>query len=469
MKSLRIALGIPPACAAFLAGALALSALIGTGCEGTSSGVDNPGMGELTVSFRGAEGAAVRVTGELDVFAKDQNPALYPEPLATVRIRNSAFTNLTGEDFQRIFSAGKAAAAGKRAAGPEAAPVDTATDFNLVFRSDLKTGSLAFGLRYDPDARTFSRDGAVLARLELEPLRLVRYEARLQRLAAVHGDVGRVFIPGTPFQATLSDSGFAFEALPPGTFDLRYMGGDGRIFVVRERLDSQGSTVLTADSVPVGRIDTSDSPNKPVRFEVETRGPSEAFVGMVTVLDGRISAVDTADKRLGILWRVLRDQSPDTVAILLPHSLQTQAQFRKVGVYALELAVTLGATVARDTLFVPVREAPPPPISRLISPSAGESLFVDVQHKVAWEAAHRGLVSVQLSTQGGKEGWRTIGDSLPSLPGLNHFAWTPPESLADSLTCSIRIMQSGRDSLVAGMEGTFSILSRTAPAKDTAR
>jgi hypothetical protein len=219
----------------------------------------------------------------------------------------------------------------------------------------------------------------------------------------------------------------------------------------------------------VSRIDTADSVNNPVRFSVSTAGPAEAFIGMVTFLEARLIGVDTADKRLGILWRVLRDLSPDTAGILHPHSLQTQASFRKVGVYALELAVTIGATIARDTLVIPVREAPAPAKAKLIAPTAGETLHVGMVYKVAWEMPVRGPVSIQLSTLAGKDGWRVLADSVASVPGISYFSWTPPENLAGSLDCSIRILHSGPDTLVAGMEGTFSILSRAEIVKDTAR
>ncbi len=65
---------------------LASVGLLGTGCEGTSSGVDNPGVTDLTISFRDSEGAAMRVTGVVDVYAVYQNPSVDPRPLATVRV-----------------------------------------------------------------------------------------------------------------------------------------------------------------------------------------------------------------------------------------------------------------------------------------------------------------------------------------------------------------------------------------------
>jgi hypothetical protein len=207
-----------------------------------------------------------------------------------------------------------------------------------------------------------------------------------------------------------------------------------------------------------------------VHFTVETGGPREAFTGMVTVLDGAIIGVDTADKRIGVLWRILRDHSPDTSGILLPHSLQTQARFLKVGVYALELAVTIGATVARDTLFIPVREPPAPPKPKLIAPNPGDTLFVGTQYRIAWEMPVGGPVSIQLSTSGEKEGWQHLADSVASVQGISVFGWIPPERLAGCGACSIRIIHSGPDTLVAAMEGTFTVLSHPPAApRDTLR
>ena len=49
------------------------------------------------------------------------------------------------------------------------------------------------------------------------------------------------------------------------------------------------------------------------------------------------------DRDKALQWMAKGAMPTDTV----------QSLFRKAGVYALELAVTIGATVARDTLFIP--------------------------------------------------------------------------------------------------------------------
>src|SRR5258706_11152897 len=75
--------------AAVFAAATGLIAALLIACDaGTSSGVDNP---ELTVDFVNPAGIALRVNGDLEVYAQDQNPALNPGPLITLKVTNSGF------------------------------------------------------------------------------------------------------------------------------------------------------------------------------------------------------------------------------------------------------------------------------------------------------------------------------------------------------------------------------------------
>lgn len=455
---------LPPAALAALLAAPAL--LVHTGCEGTSSGVDNPGLAEMTVTFRSADGSAARVSGDLDVYGKDQNPAVFPEPLATVKVQGSAFTTLTGEDFDRIYTAGKIAAATKRAAGPAAAEaptapaVDSPVAFNVVFRSDAKTGTLSFGLVYDPKRKAFLRGGQALSRLDLSPKALQRYRARLAR-EDVHGELGRVYIPGTPFQATLDDTGFVFEDLPEGVFPMRLLNAEGRIFPVRESLDTRQSRTFTASLVPVGTLDTVDTLKPPARFEVFAGGIREAAVGILTVLEAKILGLDSTDRRISVLWRPIKPNPADTaVRIANPTNLLTQVKFSAPGAYAIELVVTVGTVTMKDTAQFRVREAPLPTKPRVLQPRVKDSLLLGAPTQISWEMPVAGFATVELSLKGGVD-WQIVAKEVVSNQGITAHRWTPDPALPTSASCLIRVRLQprdtslARDSLVATMEGPF--------------
>ena len=241
-----------------------------------------------------ASGTALRVSGDLDIYAADQNPAVDPEPLVTIKVKNSAFTNLTGNDFERLLSP----AASKRASGPlgkasadgPALDADSAvTLFNIMLRTQDRTGSLAFGFQYDSTAKTFTRtvEGAALKRFDLSPKPLVRYAARIAR-EPVHGADGRVFVPGTPFQATLVDSAFVLQDMPEGLFPLRLLAADGKVYPVADSLNTLDPTLIYRPKpVPVGSIDTLGMDSVPF-FTVNAGEPLQAYVGPGTFLDGKV-------------------------------------------------------------------------------------------------------------------------------------------------------------------------------------
>lgn len=353
------------AAAGLLAALIAAPAFFMSGCEGTSSGVDNPEVAQLIVDFRDAQGAAMAVSGDLDVFARDQNPALSPEPLATIKVRNAARTNLSGLDFDRIRGKVEPATKGSAAAVYARAPAaDSPFAFNAVFRSKTGIGTLAFGLTYDPGRRAFALSGEELSRLELRPAPVVRYAARLQR-AAVHGDLGRVYIPGSPYLSTLADSGFVLEDLPEGVFDLRLLAGDGSVYAVEESLDTRVSRTYTASPVPLDRIDSSDIPDLPISFTVKAVGPPEAFAGTPAPFDARTAGPEPLDKRASFLWRQIDSiADPGIARIKNPTAKGTEITFPAAGEYKLEVSATIGLTTARDTLIQRVREAPGPAAPR---------------------------------------------------------------------------------------------------------
>lgn len=426
--------------------------LLHSGCEGTSSGVDNPGLAELTISFRDAAGSPMRVTGDLDVFYRDQNPAVAPEPAATVRIRNSSLTSLTGEDFRRLGAATKRAAT---AAGTGSA--DSVVAFNLVFRGEVRTGTLAFGLAYDPEVDAFTREGGALRRIDLQPRTLVRYEAQVLR-DAVHGDLGRVFIPGTPYQSTLAEGGFVFEALPEGVFPLRLLDGAGHIYAVVESLDTKAARVFTASRDPIGTVDTAGPDTVPPHFTVHAGADQEAFVSVPALLEAKVSGIilDSADGRIATLWRHLRSDSPDSAFIAAPTQLRTQVKFRKPGAYSFELSVTYLSRSARDTVTFLVREAPAPKDPIMVQPRPGDTLYAGMSTKIVWEMPVEGSAVIELSRGAG---WIVIMEKVPSAAGMSFTYWTPPDSLAPTREAFLRVRTLGSDTWEAVMVKPFTILS----------
>lgn len=453
-----------PIARSFALAGLALMAAVGlmhTGCEGTSSGTDNPGITEITVTFRDPDGAALRVTGTLDVYGQDQNPAVNPNPLATVVLTNSSLTKLSEEDFKRINAAGKTAAATKRSAAggttvDSGAASDTGVPFNLVFRGASKTGSLAFGFRYTPRKQAsedaFADTGGAVSRINLQPKPLVRFQATVTR-EPVHGELGRLYIPGTPFQATLAESTFVFEDLPEGVFKLRLLTGDGTIFPVKESLDTRSTKVFTAEPTAVGKLDTTKPLNQ---LKVEAGPPRETFVNTLAFLGAKLSGVDTLDQRKSILWRQIQANLQDTVFIVAPTQLRSEIKFRREGVYNFEIAVTVGAQTAKDTLVMLVREPLPPLRARMVQPRPGDTVFIGKTTNVAWEMPIADSVNIQFSGTSGKE-WTDIARHHMAPQGLAGFAWTPGDSLAPSATCLIRVSQEVGDSIITRMEGTFTL------------
>jgi hypothetical protein len=426
---------------------LALVPLFQGGCEGTSSGVDNP---SLTVSFRDDAGTAARVTGDLNVYDLDQNPALDPQPLWTVQVRNSALATLTGTDFDRILSA-----AGKRAAAKISASARTATseivpqEFNLAFQGQSLTGDVAFNFRYDGSAFYRIGDGKVDG-LDMHPKTLVRYQARLSRTGLGLDGVTRVFIPGTEFSATLTDSGFTFEGLPQGDFPLRVLAQDGRILAVKESLDTRTSREFTCDPHPIDSVPPLVAP-EPV-FTVDAGGRREALLETPTVLEAKVAGVDPKDARLHFLWTFLPDTIGQHVGIKTPTSLISTVQLMSgEGTYSFEISVTLGTKTVRDTLqFVATRPAIPRP--RIVRPAPDEIVPTGKPYKVQWQLPTRGAVEISLQIAPGGD-WRVLVGDFKTADSVQVYPWTPPLELSGD-TCKIQV-RSLQDSAIAVSEKPF--------------
>jgi hypothetical protein len=262
---------------------------------------------------------------------------------------------------------------------------------------------------------------------------------------AVPGDLGRVFLPGTPFQATLVDSDFALQNLPEGRFGMRMLGGDGYVYAVRETLDTRTSQSFTAAPEPIGRVDAAIAP---AGFGVEAGQFLSANVQESIALQGKLLGADPNDSRISVLWRLLRSQSSDSARIAEPIRLNSQILFPTTGSYVLELSATLGATTVRDTVQYKVS----PLIlttTYFTYPKTGDSLTQGQPFKVGWESPLSGRARLEYSYKGGAEGsWVIAADSVVMAPGSVPTLWTPP-TLGTVVPCLLRLLMIPTDSLLA--------------------
>jgi hypothetical protein len=460
--------------------ALLIAACGDTQVAGTSSGVDNP---SLTVGFRDASGSSVQVTGDLDVYSLDQNPAVDPEPLVTVKIRNASFTSISSEDFARLGRTAAKQAAGLlaktsadsgRSAWEAFGPANPVVMFNLVLKTQDRTGSLASGFKYDSAAKTFSRlGGGALTRVEVQPKPLIRYQARVAR-ESVHGGTGRMFVPGTPFLATLIDSTFTIEDMPQGMFPLRFLAGDGNVYPFRDSLDTRDSVrIYRPLTVPIGVVDTTVGMDSIPDFKVVAEPDHEGFLDVGGFLVAKMSGIDPGDSRLSFLWTQIQRSFyggfTDTAFhdsmgpkpgpgfhrafITSPTRLNSEVKFEGEGVYEFQIAATLGFRVRTDTVVISVRRLPQPIIPRVIQPEPGDSLLAGRIFNIQWEMP-RGPVTVQVSLDSGAT-WLNLAqhkDGPPYLP------WTPSRELGASRRAFIKVFHEADTSLVAIMPGPFNLL-----------
>lgn len=475
--------------AAFLAGLVcALVSACGDGrVAGTSSGVDNP---SLTVGFRDTDGSAMRVTGDLDVYGRDQNPAVDAEPLVTLKVRNSSFTNLTGEDFARLGASAskRGAAPAKTSAARAAGGMDGGSGsmaFNLILKTQDRTGSFVLGLEYDSAAGRFSRlEGEALTRLDVQPKPLIRYEAKVVR-DSVHGDGGRIFVPGSPFLATLVDSVFVLEDFPEGTFPIRLLSADGKVYSIPDSLDTRRTDLrFRPASDPIGSLDTIRGQDSIPGFSVQAGPDREAVVELGSALEANVTGIDAADPRLSFLWRQLKgdgdsgradtlyeDSLPqDSILppgsgslrradILSPTSLRSEVRFDAEGVYQFEITATLGLRARTDTVILSVRRLPPPAGPRIIQPRPGDSLVLGRAYTIQWEMPDngRGPVRIRVSANGGGT-WSTLAENYSGKDGLPILPWVPADSLGATSHALIQVASQADSTVTGVMPGPFNLL-----------
>ncbi|MDB5049140.1 MAG: hypothetical protein JWO30_2211 [Fibrobacteres bacterium] len=460
--------------------ALLFAACGDTQVAGTSSGVDNPA---LTVGFRDAGGAALRVTGDLNVYSVDQNPAVDPQPLVTIKVRNSSFTNLTGDDFARLqqgLSKQGAASLPKTAArGAAVGAGDSAsTIFNIILTTQDRTGNLVIGIKYDSASREFSRvGGSVLTRVDVQPRPLVRFEAKIAR-DSVHGDAGRIFVPGTPYLATVVDSTFIIEDLPEGIFPIRLLAADGKVYPIGDSLNTQNDLRLFRPLPnPVGVIDTTGGKDSIPEFSVTVGANHQAVIELPSFLEATVSGAGKTDPRLSFLWRLIKDAGDsgradtllhDTLPppkpgetrraeIVSPTSLRSEVRFSAEGVYQFEIAATIGLRTRTDTVVISVSKLPPPPTPRIIQPRPGDSLVEGRSYNIQWEMPDKGPVTIQVSVNNG-ETWSSLAEHYSGKDSLPIFPWIPAKTLGVSQRCLIQVTNDAAPTLRARMEKPFNLL-----------
>lgn len=440
------------------------------GCEGGSTGVENPGLSQMQVEFVNGNGQPLAVKGRLEVYARTHNPALDSQPLLQVQIENASDIELLAEDFARIGTASsrEVGAMSKRTVATRSSQTMRLADlvesdgrlhFNLLFRSDAKTGVSRIGFTYDPVAKSFGREGGVKnTDVTLSPEPLVRF-ASVLHADQVGENEGRIVLPGTPFQVALLDSQFVLENVTPGQFSAQFIRGDGKIFAVNEKLDTKGaSATFTAHPEPIGQMTTDIAPKG---FQVTVNPTQSATVNQPYALEGQLVNARVDDPRLAVRWRVLLDQSTGAAVIEGPNQLMTHIVFPEVGNYRVEISATLGLTTQRDTIDVKVN-APllTTESGKILSPLSEENIPQGTLYKVTWESKVDGLMRLEWIEKDGVAAvttdWHLLADSLSVVVGETGAAmWTTPMLEAASVPCLIRLRRIASDSVIAQSPSVF--------------
>lgn len=452
---------------------LAAWATVWAGCSGNTTGVDNPGFGEIAVQFQNAAGTPLSVRGELEVFAADQIPALDPEPLLRWVVDDRATMRITAEEFLQAWNQsaassraalskpmGLAGVAGDFAAGDG----DDSLAFNLIFRSDAQTGSFESGWIFSRRSGAFFRAGHANAGGRSEsawrPSPLVRFAANLHR-EQNPGGWGRVYLLGTPFLATLVDSAFVFPGVPEGRFLLQLLDEEGKIFAARETLATGREGDFTTGKDPVGTADSSDPATE---FAMDAGADREVDVGDTLSLRGSLTGVDSADLRVSSLWRIL-DRASTPVAstgaafTASPDGLESGIRFSDTGRVSVEWTVAVGLRTLRDTVGITVSRKNDPLPLIFLGPRPGERLTMGQEMKITWESDRTGRVRLEYSLPAvSPSDWQMAVDSLATGIGQFMAMWVPPVFDSTETKVMLRLVESGTDSVWGLLETPFVLL-----------
>ncbi len=434
---------------------LALSVSLLLGCSGNTTGVDNPGLSELPVSFHDSNDELALVQGDLEIYGQEQNPAIHPEPLIRIPVQNAIETKITANDFQHIETEIVRSKLGSSNISdlfqsayfnPAYYSSDSLLRFNVLFRDSSNSGDLVFGLIYDAIHKTFRfENGPRQTQLKIQLKSMVAYTAPLTRDESL-GELGRVYIPGSPFQATVVDSQFTFPSLPIGQFPLRFLNGRGQIFAVREPMNTQQARLFTMAPKLVAQIDSSFLA---IAYSVQAGEDRSLSVFDTASFWGFLSGVQSSDARLSVRWRCLTKAAGKSIWIENPTGLNSRFHFQNTGTYRMELAVTLAAQTRQDTLAIEVNVASNDNAQKFIFPQPGGIMTMGQEGTVQWESSVEGLVRLEYSlAENNFSTWKTLQDSVSILKGWPSYAWTPPVLGTDSLNVMLRVMTIPMDSIL---------------------
>jgi len=271
----------------------------------------------------------------------------------------------------------------------------------------------------------------------------------------VHGEDCRIYVPGTPYLATLVDSQFVLVDLPQGLLPLRLIGADGNIYPVPDSLNTADSDRVYHPSItPSGSIDTVAPGDSLPDFQIAAPDAFETFVEGQTFLEAKVIGVSSADPRLTVLWKWLPDSThlpdsldpilhpakpapPPAAELVSPTSLRTEVLFHGDGVFHFLVSATLGSRTRSDSVLVSVRHLPPPEPA-VLHPAPAESLTLGKPYNVQWQMQGKGPYNLEVSTNNGEK-WTPLASHYTSPDGLQVYAWTPSLDLGTSDRCLLRI------------------------------
>lgn len=435
MKARRLSRSAASALACVPAFVLALAAAFILGAcnddvAGSSSGVDNP---EIALAFTSSSSAALTTTGSLSIYQSNQNPALDPNPIVQVRLVNDSSISLSETDF---IPAGDSTG-------------DSTQSYNVLFIGDDSTGGLLQSITFNPKTGKFSLGDTGVTRVSMKLSPLVNYASTLQ--GASDSNPERVFIPGTPFQCVVVDSGFAFTQIPSGTFPVHLITGSGVELPLPDSLNTLSPKPIPVNSgaTPIPRPPAPPPPP----LQVNAGTDQTVYLGTQIFLYGQVTGVSGGDPQLAILWRQI-SPNPDSISAVIanPTALNTSVSFPKPGAYRFVLSATFGTSPPKqDTVWIGVQPTPP---TTFIAPYPGDTVLLGKPFQVFWSNQTRDTLSLQFSVNNGP--WATLpkDSAIVADSGFDTLSWTPTG--AASFNCQLRLVNSS-DTLMTVQSGRFTL------------